>query len=286
MRAPRFLAVLVCVLPASSLHTLPGASLQRAVSRDAPGRRGALRGCASVVPPGGVGQGEKVAATATDNPFAAPMGRQKRLQLLTRELGRLPSGSTPERVQGLLNAASWETTPEQLTTLMMTVHRSNRWRAATVLANWAHNQSPPVPLTTRQYNLLISACAHARPRRALAIFRRLQASGVACDGVSYTNAIASASRTSNFELALQLFEQMEREGIAPTTISFNSAIAACARAAEWKRALVLFRQMEARSIERDTITYTNAIKACADGGELDKAQTLFAYMEVRTPPLP
>lgn len=151
------------------------------------------------------------AAASTAEPselFAEPMGRQKRLMILARALQRLPKGATPERVQGLLDAASWGSTPEQLTTLMMTVHKAQRWRAATMLADWAHNKEPPMPLTTRQYNLLISACARARPRRALAIFRRLQASAAECDSVSYTNAIAAASRSSNLELALQLFEQM------------------------------------------------------------------------------
>ena len=83
------------------------------------------------------------------------------------------------------------------------------------------DQHQGLELSTMQYNLLISACARTRPRRALAIFRRMQASAVACDAVSYNNAIAAASRSSNLELALQLFEQMVKAGIPPTTISFN-----------------------------------------------------------------
>jgi len=210
------------------------------------------------------------------------VGKRRRLLGITRDLQRLPRGTTPETVGGVLDEADWGTTPEQLTALMMVVHKAQRWRAAAMLADWAQHQG--LELSTMQYNLLISACARTRPRRALAIFRRMQASAVVCDAVSYNNAIAAASRSSNLELALQLFEQMVKAGIPPTTISFNSAISACAKAADWKRALILFRQMEALSIDRDTITYTNAIKACADGDQIDKAQTLFAYMEVAGAP--
>ena len=159
------------------------------------------------------------AASSAAAGASPPLGKRRRLLGLTRELQRLPRGTTPETVGGVLDQADWGTTPEQLTALMMVVHKAQRWRAAAMLADWAQHQG--LELSTMQYNLLISACARTRPRRALAIFRRMQASAVACDAVSYNNAIAAASRSSNLELALQLFEQMVKAGIPPTTISFN-----------------------------------------------------------------
>jgi hypothetical protein len=116
-----------------------------------------------------------------------------------RELQKLPRGTTPDVVGSLLEQAEWGSTPEQLTALMMVVHKAQRWRAATMLADWAQHQR--LELSTMQYNLLISACARTRPRRALAIFRRMQASPAPCDAISYNNAIAAASRSSNLELA-------------------------------------------------------------------------------------
>lgn len=176
-----------------------------------------VSGCATVAPEEpAAAEGAASSAAAGASP---PLGKRRRLLGLTRELQRLPRGTTPETVGGVLDQADWGTTPEQLTALMMVVHKAQRWRAAAMLADWAQHQG--LELSTMQYNLLISACARTRPRRALAIFRRMQASAVACDAVSYNNAIAAASRSSNLELALQLFEQMVKAGIPPTTISFN-----------------------------------------------------------------
>ena len=153
-----------------------------------------VSGCAAVVPEEPVAaEGAVSSAAASASP---PVGKRRRLLGITRDLQRLPRGTTPETVGGVLDEADWGTTPEQLTALMMVVHKAQRWRAAAMLADWAQHQE--LELSTMQYNLLISACARTRPRRALAIFRRMQESSAARPSAFGSLALAVSQTTTHY----------------------------------------------------------------------------------------
>ena len=163
------LLLLVAVPASSAVRRAPSLHVPTHFVGD---RTRLVSGCAAVVPEEpAAAEGAVSSAAAGASP---PVGKRRRLLGLTRELQRLPRGTTPETVGGVLDQADWGTTPEQLTALMMVVHKAQRWRAAAMLADWAQHQE--LELSTMQYNLLISACARTRPRRALAIFRRMQES--------------------------------------------------------------------------------------------------------------
>lgn len=204
-----------------------------------------------------------------------------------------------------------------LTSLLLLLKRRRRWKQAALLFEYA--QADRVPMRTAHYNLLMSACAHGSPRRALELFDQLRsgaAHGVKPDSVSFNTAMSAAAHAGVLDQVIiriirhrparscrarpkhpqldhpyahpepafrqvhSIFSELPAHGLQPTTISFNIAIAAAAKTGDWQRALAYFRDMEPLKIERTSVTYTAVIDACARGGELQKALTLFTYMEV------
>lgn len=208
----------------------------------------------------------------------AVMGKQKRLRNLSDTLIRLPRSAGISQIEELLSTQNL--VPGNLTTLLLSFKRRNKWRVAALIADWSELPSCPLQLTTTHYNLLLGACARRAPKKALQILDRMVASGIDTNVVTHNTAMSAALNLDDHALALRLFEDMRAMGIEPTTISFNTAINACARYGDAERALALFREMEQSGVERTTVTYTGLIQACAEAGQLDKAMALFTYMEV------
>ena len=262
---------------------------------------------------GAAADGARKGATALAN-----LGRQKRLRALTDQVLNLPRSAGIPQLEKIFDGQ--QMVEHNLTTMLLFCKRRQRWRVASLLAEWAESPDCPLTLTTTHYNLLLSACARRAPRNALHILRRMLARKLDTTVVTFNTAMSAAIQLDDSFGALALFEEMVKNGIEPTTISYNTAINACARgadaeyAAAWasrpflfnatalpharflcalsphillffslfvcRRALSLFREMEAKGIERSTVTYTGLINACAEGGQLDKAMALFTYMEV------
>ena len=211
--------------------------------------------------------------------MSAPLvGKQKRVQLLANKVSTLPRSADVPTLASVLSGQNLK--PQNLTTLLLTLKRRQRWRVSGLMAEWAERADCPVEFSTTHYNLLIAACAKRAPKRALHILSRMRERGVHPDVVTLNTAMTAAMAADEPRAALATFDEMRAAEIAPSTISYNTAISACARCADAELALSLFREMEADGVERTTVTYTGLIHACAEGMQLDKAMALFTYMEV------
>lgn len=130
---------------------------------------------------GGDGARQTVSRNTTQGRL---LGCANRLQVLT------PSASIDRIGEALQGHAL---APHNLTSLLLMLKRRHRWRQAALLMEYA--QATRVPLRTMHYNILMSACARASPRRALALFSKMSAEGseVVPDVVSYNAAMSAAS---------------------------------------------------------------------------------------------
>ena len=209
---------------------------------------------------------------------AQPLGAQKRLRALADKLTSLPPSSTVDDLDALLSGEMLQA--HNFTSLLLAIKKRQKWRQASLVADWAERPDCFIELSTKHHNLLLSACARRQPKKALSMLRRLLERGVQTNAVTHNIAMTAALELGGAADALSLFEEMQHLGLAPTTISYNTAIHACAFNADAERALDLFREMKAVGVERSTVTYTGLIRACSEGGQLDKAMALFTYMEV------
>jgi pentatricopeptide repeat protein len=231
------------------------------------------------------------------------LGAPKRLRALVNELQKVPKSTTAPELGLLLQPHNLQ--PHNLTSLLLTLKRRQKWRVAGLIAEWAEMAESGIELNTMQYNLLLSACARAAPKLAMRIYSQMLVARRLTTVVTRNTVMTAVSQRStcqhplappyphnsqtnlpttakqqalaldDHEKALAIFDGMSAAGLEPSTISYNSAITACAKARDAERALALFRQMEMKGIERTTVTYTCLINACSEGGQLDKAMALF-----------
>jgi hypothetical protein len=135
-----------------------------------------------------------------------PLGAQKRLRALADQLSSLPRTANLESLERLLDGQNL--VEHNLTTLLLSCKRRQKWRVAALLAEWSELPHCPLPFTTTHYNLLLSACARRAPKRALAMLRRMLARGVPTDVVTHNTAMTAALALDGHEEALQLFDEM------------------------------------------------------------------------------
>ena len=179
---------------------------------------------------GAAADGARKGATALAN-----LGRQKRLRALTDQVLNLPRSAGIPQLEKIFDGQ--QMVEHNLTTMLLFCKRRQRWRVASLLAEWAESPDCPLTLTTTHYNLLLSACARRAPRNALHILRRMLARKLDTTVVTFNTAMSAAIQLDDSFGALALFEEMVKNGIEPTTISYNTAINACARGADAEYAL-------------------------------------------------
>lgn len=135
-----------------------------------------------------------------------PLGAQKRLRALGDALLSLPPSADISALEMIFSGQNL--VEHNLTTLLLSCKRRQRWRLAVLLAEWSEQPDCPLPFTTTHYNLLISACARRAPESALKMLRSLLARGVRTDVVTHNTAMAAAVALDDPEDALNLFEEM------------------------------------------------------------------------------
>ena len=67
--------------------------------------------------------------------------------------------------------------------------------------------------------------------------------------------------------ALSLFREMEAKGIERSTVTYTGLINACAEGGQLDKAMALFTYMEVAGVERNPVTYCVAINGCTRNGQ-------------------
>ena len=88
-------------------------------------------------------------------------------------------------------------------------------------------------------------------KRALILFRQMEALSIDRDTVTYTNAIKACADGDQIDKAQTLFAYMEVAGAPRNTVTYAVMINAYVRAGEWQRGLTLLDEMLAKQVEPD-----------------------------------
>ena len=88
--------------------------------------------------------------------------------------------------------------------------------------------------------------------------------------LSLCSLLLSSSSSSLFSVcrrALSLFREMEAKGIERSTVTYTGLINACAEGGQLDKAMALFTYMEVAGVERNPVTYCVAINGCTRNGQ-------------------
>ena len=57
-------------------------------------------------------------------------------------------------------------------------------------------------------------------------------------------------------MSLNLLAEMQDQGLEPNVITYSAAISTCEKGSQWQQALELLAEMQAQGLEPDVITYS------------------------------
>jgi pentatricopeptide repeat protein len=156
--------------------------------------------------------------------------------------------------------------------------RIKDWRTATALIEYMRQYD--IPLNTRCYSSVISACGQAGEwARGILFLETMSAEGIEPDEICYNCAITGVAHAGRWEEALLLMEVMEKRGLAPGIVTLNAAISACARGRQFERAKVLLQRMLDVGPTPDVVTYTSIINAAGRAGNWQQARDYLVQMQ-------